>query len=48
MITEQSASALELYEMYQQGVLALSGGVLEQPAKYLKMMKIINNQVKNV
>lgn len=45
MITQQSNGFLNLYDFYKKGQLCLSGGVLEQPVKYLEAMKIIDHQV---
>jgi len=47
MITKQSGEALMLYSWYQKGHLAVDGGVLNQPHKYLEMMKVIEKQVKS-
>ncbi|MEM7422031.1 MAG: hypothetical protein AAF364_20310, partial [Pseudomonadota bacterium] len=44
-VTPQSNNLLNLYGFYKQGQLCLSGGVLEQPHKYLEAMRIIDNQV---
>jgi hypothetical protein len=41
MITKDSQSMLELFRHYKDGNLAVSGGVLEQPAKYLESMNVI-------
>jgi hypothetical protein len=45
MITSESQSMLSLFRFYQNNQLALSGGVLEQPAKYLEAMKTIERQI---
>lgn len=47
MVTSESGQMLDLFSHYQKGVLARSGGVLEQPAKYLQAMKIIENQLRD-
>lgn len=47
MVTKDSGAMLDLYSHYQKGVMALSGGVLEQPAKYLQAMKIIEIQLRD-
>lgn len=47
MVTEQSSQALRLYGFYKDKVLALSGGILDQPEKYLQAMNVIDLQVKS-
>jgi hypothetical protein len=44
MVSEASFSYLKLFRFYQQGVLPLSGGVLEQPDKFIKAMQVIERQ----
>lgn len=48
MIKRQSHEAIELYNMYKQGIMPFSGGYLEQPYKYIEMMKIIRAHLSNV
>lgn len=45
MIEPSSMQALDLYALYKKGHLAVSGGALEQPHKYLEMMKTIQRQI---
>jgi hypothetical protein len=45
MITPESQQAIELYTFYKEKVLALSGGVLEQPRKYIELMKLIDRHI---
>jgi hypothetical protein len=45
MVTAEAQEAIRLYGFYKQKILALSGGVLEQPDKYLKAMQTIERQI---
>lgn len=45
MVTHESQEAIKLYGFYKQKILALSGGVLEQPDKYLKAMQTIERHI---
>lgn len=45
MVTHEAQQAIELYPFYKDRVLAISGGVLDQPSKYLELMKIIERQI---
>jgi len=45
MVTHESQQAIDLYGFYKDRVLAVSGGVLDQPHKYLESMKTIERQI---
>jgi hypothetical protein len=45
MISSQSEQWISLYPHYKNNSLPYSGGILEQPAAYLEVMKIIDNYV---
>jgi len=45
MITTQSRLFLNFYQHYKNGFLLCEGGLLNQPAKYVQAMSIINNEV---
>jgi len=45
MVTFESQQAINLYGFYKDRILAVSGGALEQPHKYLELMKIIERQI---
>lgn len=45
MVTPEAQGFIELYTFYKNNILALSGGVLEQPKKYIDAMKVIDRQV---
>lgn len=42
LVTEQSAYFLRLHQHYKNGVLPLSGGLLDQPHKYVRAMEIFD------
>lgn len=41
MVTPKSNMLLRLYRHYQNNVLPFAGGILEQPAQYMRAMEII-------
>jgi len=43
LVTAQSWRLLDLYDHYKSGYLAITGGLLDQPAGYLDAMKLIGN-----
>jgi hypothetical protein len=45
MVNHESQEAIRLYGFYKQKILALSGGVLEQPDKYIKLMQTIERHI---
>lgn len=47
MITAHSAEWLRLYRFYQHHTLPFTGGLYDQPAKYLEAMEIIERQLSN-
>lgn len=44
MITPQSQYLLRLHKHYREGLLPLSGGLLEQPNYYLEAMEILSDR----
>ncbi len=42
MVMSDTAEWLRMYRFWDRGVLAVSGGLLEQPAGYLRAMEIID------
>ncbi|QJR79604.1 hypothetical protein CA267_001730 [Alteromonas pelagimontana] len=45
MITHQSNELIKLYHFYRKGVMAVAGGIYDQPVKYVDAMQIIEAQV---
>lgn len=45
LITPESRRMLELFQHYQAGFLAHSGGILDQPAKYVEAMRFISGVI---
>lgn len=45
LTTPESRRWLELFQHYQAGFLADSGGILDQPAKYMEAMRFISGVV---
>lgn len=48
MVTDESRFLLRLYRHYKNGLLAVSGGVLDQPNYYLEAMETIDGYSGNV
>lgn len=46
MISQESYEALKLYRFYKNNTLCFSGGVMDQPNRYLEAMQVIEDQVK--
>lgn len=46
MVTAQSRFLLGLYRHYRAGLLAVAGGVLEQPQYYLTAMEILDEAIR--
>lgn len=45
LITAFTCHCLELYGFYKSGLLLQAGGVIDQPAKYLRIMRIIQAEM---
>lgn len=45
MVTELTNGYFKLYRMYQKGILFRTGGVADQPAKYLHVMNLLDNSL---
>ena len=43
MITGETRSMLKLHAHYKNGILPISGGILDQPAAYVEAMNIIES-----
>lgn len=44
LITDFTWHCIELYSHYKSGFLLQSGGIIDQPAKYLQLMCFIQNE----
>lgn len=47
-ITSETAELWSLYEHYDKGILLVTGGIYDQPAKYLEAMKVMANRLMKV
>ena len=45
MVTARSNFLLKMYRHYKNGVLAVAGGVLDQPNAYIEAVEIIDREV---
>jgi len=44
LITEETEYWIKLFKHYENGILAVAGGVLDQPSIYLEAMEIIQQR----